>query len=89
MKSMIAEAGRHLTNVWKYIHEKETLRLPGRNSYRMNSTGAAIVHCKHFGDLSTVTTLQIGSDSGLDSSPYGIPRGNQIEDRPVYIVYNR
>jgi len=36
---------------------------------------------------SGVTTLQIGSYSGLDSSPYGIPRGNQIEDRPVYLVY--
>ena len=34
-----------------------------------------------------VTTLQIGSYSGLDSSPYGIPTGNHIEDRPVYLVY--
>jgi len=34
-----------------------------------------------------VTTLQIGSYSGLDSSPYGIPSGNHIEDRPVYLVY--
>ena len=37
----------------------------------------------------TVTTLQIGSYSGLDSSPYGIPSGNHIEDRPVYLVYCR
>jgi len=36
-----------------------------------------------------VTTLQIGSYSGLDSSPYGIPSGNRIEDRPVYLVYYR
>jgi len=35
----------------------------------------------------TVTTLQIDSYSGLDSSPYGIPSGNHIEDRPVYLVY--
>jgi len=34
-----------------------------------------------------VTTLQIGSYSGLDSSPYGIPSGTHIEDRPGYIVY--
>ena len=34
-----------------------------------------------------VTTLYIGRCSGLYSSPYGIPRGNQIEDRPVYLVY--
>jgi len=34
-----------------------------------------------------VTTLQIGSYSGLDSSPYGIPSRNHIEDRPVYLVY--
>ena len=34
-------------------------------------------------------TLQIGSYSGLDSSPYGIPSGNYIEDRPVYLVYYR
>jgi len=52
----------------------------------MNSTGAAIVHFKLFGDWSTVMTLEIGSYSGLDSSPYGIPRGNQIEGRPVYLV---
>ena len=32
-----------------------------------------------------VTTLQIDSYSGLDSS--GIPRGNQSETRPVYSVY--
>jgi len=37
----------------------------------------------------TVTTLRIGSYSGLDSSPYGIPSGNHIEDRPVYLVYYR
>jgi len=36
-----------------------------------------------------VTTLQIGSYSGLDASPYGIPSGNHIEDRPVYLVYYR
>jgi len=36
-----------------------------------------------------VTTLQIGSYSGLDSSPYGIPSGKHIEDRPVYLVYYR
>ena len=36
-----------------------------------------------------VTTLQIGSYSGLDSSPYGIPSGNHVEDRPVYLVYYR
>ena len=36
-----------------------------------------------------VTTLQIGSYSGLDSSPYRIPSGNHIEDRPVYLVYYR
>jgi len=36
-----------------------------------------------------VTTLQTGSYSGLDSSPYGIPSGNHIEDRPVYLVYYR
>ena len=36
-----------------------------------------------------VTILQIGSYSGLDSSPYGIPSGNHIEDRPVYLVYYR
>jgi len=36
-----------------------------------------------------VTTLQIGSYSGLDSSLYGIPSGNHIEDRPVYLVYYR
>ena len=35
---------------------------------------------------SGVTTRQIGSYSGLDSSPYGIPSGNQIENRAVYIV---
>jgi len=34
-----------------------------------------------------VTTLQIGSYSGLDSSPYRIPSGNHIENRPVYLVY--
>jgi len=34
-----------------------------------------------------VTTLQIGSYSGLDSSPYGILCGNHMEDRPVYLVY--
>ena len=39
--------------------------------------------------LDNVTTLQIGSYSGLDSSPYGIPSGNHIEDRPVYVVYYR
>ena len=37
----------------------------------------------------SVITLQIGSYSGLDSSSYGIPRGNQIEARPVYLVYYR
>ena len=37
----------------------------------------------------TVTTLQIGSYSGLDSSPYGIPSGDHIKDRPVYLVYYR
>ena len=31
----------------------------------------------------------VGSYSGLDSSPYGIPRGNQIEARPLYLVYYR
>ena len=36
-----------------------------------------------------VTTLQIGSYRGLDSSPYGIRSGNHIEDRPVYLVYYR
>jgi len=36
-----------------------------------------------------VTTLQIGSYSELHSSPYGIPSGNHIEDRPVYLVYYR
>jgi len=36
-----------------------------------------------------VRTLQIGSYSGLNSSPYGIPSGNHIEDRPVYLVYYR
>jgi len=36
-----------------------------------------------------VTTLQIGSYSGLDSSPYGIPSGNHIQDQPVYLVYYR
>jgi len=36
-----------------------------------------------------VTTLQTGSYSGLESSPYGIPSGNYIEDRPVYLVYYR
>jgi len=36
-----------------------------------------------------VTTLQIGSYSGLDSSRYGIPSGDHIEDRPVYLVYHR
>jgi len=36
-----------------------------------------------------VTTLPIGSYSGLDSSPYGIPSGNHIENRPVYLVYYR
>jgi len=36
---------------------------------------------------SGVTTLQMGSYSGLDSSPYGILYGNHIEDRPVYLVY--
>jgi len=39
--------------------------------------------------LPSVTTLQIGSYSGLDSSPYGIPNGNHIEDWPVYLVYYR
>ena len=34
-----------------------------------------------------VMTLRLGSYRGLDSSPYGIPRGNQSETRPVYIVY--
>jgi len=29
----------------------------------------------------------IGSYNRVDSSPYGIPRGNQIEDRLVYLVY--
>ena len=32
-------------------------------------------------------TVQIGSYSGQDPSPYGIPRGNQTENRPVYLVY--
>jgi len=32
-------------------------------------------------------TLQIGSYSGLDSSPYGIPKSNEIEDKPVCLVY--
>ena len=41
------------------------------------------------GSQLVVTTLQIGSYSGLDSSPYGIPSGNHIEDRPVYLVYYR
>jgi len=36
-----------------------------------------------------VTTLQIGSYGGLDSSPYGIPSGNPIHDKPVYLVYYR
>ena len=36
-----------------------------------------------------VRTLEIGSYSGLDSRPYGIPSGNHIEDRPVYLVYYR
>ena len=39
--------------------------------------------------LLSVTTLRIGSYSGLNSSPYGIPSGNHIEDRPVYLVYYR
>ena len=34
-----------------------------------------------------VITLQIGSYSRLDSSLYGIPRGNQSETRQVYLVY--
>ena len=34
-----------------------------------------------------VTTQQMGSYSGLDSSPNGIPDGNHGEDRPVYLVY--
>ena len=34
-----------------------------------------------------VTTLRLGSYRGLDSSPYGVPRGNQSETRPVYLVY--
>ena len=38
---------------------------------------------------SGVTTLQIGSYSGLDSRPYGIPSSNHIEDRPVYLVNYR
>ena len=44
-----------------------------------------------FGEVGSVSvmTLQIGSYSGLDSSPYGIPSGNHIEDRPVYLVYYR
>jgi len=29
----------------------------------------------------------IGRYNRVDSSPYGIPRGNQIEDRLVYLVY--
>jgi len=29
----------------------------------------------------------IGSYNRVDSRPYGIPRGNQIEDRLVYLVY--
>ena len=44
---------------------------------------------EHDDPLAAVTTLQIGSYSGLDSSPYGIPSGNHIEDRPVYLVYYR
>jgi len=36
-----------------------------------------------------VTTLQMGSYSKLDSNLYGIPYGNHIEDRPVYLVYYR
>jgi len=39
--------------------------------------------------FTSVTTLQIGSYSGLDSSPYGILSGNHIEDRPVYLVNYR
>jgi len=35
----------------------------------------------------SVTTLGIGSYSGLDSSPYGIPCSNHIENGLVYLVY--
>jgi len=34
-----------------------------------------------------VIILQIGSYSGLDSSPHNIARGNQRRTRPVYLVY--
>ena len=34
-----------------------------------------------------VITLRLGSYRGLNSSPYGIPTGNQSETRPVYLVY--
>jgi len=34
-----------------------------------------------------VRTPQTGSHSGLASCPYGTPRGNQTEARPIYLVY--
>jgi len=34
-----------------------------------------------------VTSLWRGGYSELDSSPYDIPRGNQIENRPGFFVY--
>ena len=36
---------------------------------------------------SGVTTLPLGSYKVLDSSPYGIPTGNQSETRLIYLVY--
>jgi len=48
-----------------------------------------IYRVDNFKEDAIVTTLQIGSYSGLDSSQYGIPSGNHIEDRPVYLVYYR
>ena len=50
-----------------------------------NTEGTWINNSKYV--LHDVTILQIGSYSGLDSSPYGIPSGNHIEHRPVPLVY--
>jgi len=53
---------------------------------RQNTTNQPLISSTM---LVQVTTLQIGSYSVLDTSPYGILRGNQIEDRQVYLAYYR
>jgi len=81
-------------NRWRDQIERSLKRLRLQNQLLIENRWEQTRHSNqlkssHAPERRCVMTLQIRSYSSLDSSPYGIPRSNQIEARPVYLVYYR